>query len=146
MFGIGGQTSATVLVMDEQLLVSSVLAHTLRGMGFNAHSLRVTDLAEVLIAAMAHRPGLALLDLDVDLGSGPGGGPINGVDLIGPLRAQGWTVMVITGTVSLDRVANAIAHGAASWIARGATLAELVRATEEILRGRGSYCQPIALP
>jgi DNA-binding NarL/FixJ family response regulator len=136
-FGIGQQTSAvaTVLVIDEQLLVSSALAHTLRGQRFDAYSLRITDLAGVLSAALAHRPGLVLLDLD--LRSAPDGQPINGIDLIGPLRAQGWTVLVITGTVSRDRIADAIARGAANWIVKGATFAELVHAANEILQGRG---------
>jgi DNA-binding NtrC family response regulator len=127
--------NATILVIDEQLLVSSALAHALRGKGFDAHSLRVTDLAGMLRDAVEHAPGLALLGLD--LGPGPGGRPIDGVDLIGPLCARGWSVMVITGTVSLDRVGDAMAQGATNWIVRGATFAELVQAAVEILHGQG---------
>lgn len=131
--------SATILVIDEQLLVSSALAHALRGKGYDAHSLRVTDLAGMLRDAVEHPPGLALLGLD--LGPGPGGQPIDGVDLIGPLCARGWSVMVITGTVSLDRIGDAIAQGATNWIVRGATFAELVQAAVEILHGHGQQQQ-----
>ena len=127
--------AATILVIDEQLLLSSALAHGLRGQGLDAHSVCVTDLAGVLGAALAHRPGLVLLDLD--LRSAPDGWPINGVDLVAPLNAQGWTVLVITGTESLDRVADALAQGAVSWIGKGATLAGLVHAAVEIMQGRG---------
>ena len=115
--------------------MSSALAYTLRDKEFNAHSLRVTDLAAVQKAALAYAPGLVLLDLD--LGSVPDGQPIDSVDLIGPLRAQGWTVMVITGTTSLDRIADAVAHGATNWIVDGVTFAELVHAAIEIMHGRG---------
>jgi len=135
MIPAGCDPTTTILVIDEQLLVSSALAHALRGKGFDAHSLRVTDLEGLARDVLEHPPGLVLLDLD--LGCGPDGRPIDGADLIAPLRARGWSVMVITGTVSLDRIADALARGATSWIVRGATFAELVQAAVEILQGRG---------
>jgi two-component system nitrate/nitrite response regulator NarL len=126
--------TGTILVIDDQLLVSSALAYTLHNLGFDAHSIRA-DLAEVQEAASAHLPGLVLLDLD--LGSAPDHHSIDGVDLIGPLRAHGWTVMVLTGIESTDRVADAIARGATSWSVKGGTFAELVRAAVQILKGHG---------
>ena len=83
---LGRQTSATatILVIDEQLLVSSALAHTLQDLGFDALSIRA-DLPSVRAAALSHPPGLVLLDLD--LGSSPDGEPLDGIDLIAPLRA-----------------------------------------------------------
>src|SRR5665811_2332080 len=66
----------------------------------------------------------------------PDGEPLDGIDLIAPLRAQGWTVLMITGTASLDRIADAIAQGAASWIGKSATFDELVHAALEIMRAR----------
>jgi DNA-binding NarL/FixJ family response regulator len=131
--------SATVLVIDEQLLVSSALAYSLQGQGLDAHSIRVSNLKGVQRDAREYLPGLVLLDLD--LGCGSDGQQIDGVDLIGPLCAQGWTVMVLTGTVSLDRIADAIARGATSWIVKGATFAELVHAAVEIMAGRGQLLQ-----
>ena len=132
---LGRQTSATanILVIDEQLLVSSALAHALRDLGLDAHSIRA-DLHAVKTAALAHPPGLVLLDLD--LGFSPDGEPLDGIDLVAPLRAQGWTVLMITGTASLDRIADAIAQGAASWIVKGATFDELVHAAVEIMQAR----------
>jgi DNA-binding response OmpR family regulator len=88
----------------------------------------------VKAAALAHPPGLVLLDLD--LGSSPDGEPLDGIDLIAPLRAQGWTVLMITGTTSLDRIAEAIAQGAASWIVKGATFDELVHAAVKLMQAR----------
>ena len=96
---------ATVLVIHDQHLVSSTLAIALRHKGFNAYCLPLTDLAAVQTAALAYAPGLVLLDL----GSGPDGQPIDSVDPVGSLGAQGWTVMVITGMSSLDRIADAVA-------------------------------------
>jgi DNA-binding NtrC family response regulator len=134
---LGGQTkgTGTILVIDELLLVSSALAYTLQGKGFDAHSLRVTNVKAMQEAALAFVPGLVLLDLD--LGAGPDVPPIDSVDLIGPLCAQGWTVMVMTGTVRVDRIADAIAQGAANWIVKGATFAELVHASEQIMAEGG---------
>jgi len=125
----------TVLVIDDQQLVASTLAYSLRDHGLDAHYLLVTDLEAVETAALAYLPGVVLLDLD--LGAGPGGEPMNGVDLIVPLRAQGWTVLVITGTTDLDRIAEAVAHGSANWVVKGANFPELLSAVVEMTAGRG---------
>lgn len=127
--------TATILVIDEQLLMSSALAHALRDKGFDARCLRVSGLKAVQAAASGYLPGLVLLDLD--LGPRAGDQPLAGVDLIGPLCAQGWTVMVITGTSSPSRIADATAHGAASWIGKGATFAEVVHAAVEVMQEHG---------
>jgi DNA-binding NarL/FixJ family response regulator len=129
------RASATILVIDEQLLLSSALAYSLQGQGLDAHSIRITTLEGVQREAREYVPGLVLLDLD--LGSGPDCQPIDSVDLIAPLCAQGWTVMVLTGTVNLNRIGDAIARGATNWIVKGATFSELVHAAVEIMAGRG---------
>ena len=125
----------TILVIDDQQLVASTLTYSLRDHGFDAPYLVVPDLEAVQTAALAHLPGLVLLDLD--LGAGPGGEPMDGVDLIVPLRAQGWTVLVITGATDLDRIAEAVAHGAANWVVKGADFPELLSAVMEMAAGRG---------
>ncbi len=81
-------------MVDDQQLVASTLTYSLRDNGLDAHYLVVTDLEAVQTAALAYLPGIVLLDLD--LGAGADGEPLDGVDLIVPLRAQGWTVLVIT--------------------------------------------------
>ena len=77
----------TILVIDDQQLVASMLAYSLRDHGLDAHYLLFTDLEAVETAALAYLPGLVLLDLD--LGDGPDGEPMNGVDLIVPLAGAG---------------------------------------------------------
>jgi DNA-binding NarL/FixJ family response regulator len=133
----GGKSpdSTTILVIDDQQLVASTLAYSLRDSGFDAHYLLVTDLEAVQTAALAYLPGIVLLDLD--LGAGSGGEPLDGVDLIVPLRAQGWTVLVITGTTDLDRIAEAVAHGAANWVVKGANFPELLTTVVEMTNDRG---------
>ena len=129
----------TILVIDDQQMIASTLAYSLRDNGFDAHYLLVTDLEAVQTAALAHLPGLVLLDLD--LGAGPDGELMDGVDLIVPLRAQGWTVLVITGTTDLDRIAEAVAHGAANWVVKGANFPELLGTVRETVEGRGQLPQ-----
>ena len=130
-----GRPGPTILVIDDQQLIASTLAYSLRDNGFDAQYLLVTDLEAVQTAALAHLPGVVLLDLD--LGVGPDGQPLDGVDLIVPLRAQGWTVLVITGTTDLDRIAEAVAHGAANWVVKGANFPELLSTVVEMTRGHG---------
>jgi two-component system nitrate/nitrite response regulator NarL len=125
----------TVLVVDDQQLVASTLTYSLRDNGLDAHYLVVTDLEAVQTAALAYLPGIVLLDLD--LGAGAGGEPLDGVDLIVPLRAQGWTVLVISGTTDLDRIAAAVAHGAANWVVKGANFPELFATLVDLTHGRG---------
>jgi DNA-binding response OmpR family regulator len=137
--GRAASAAATILVIDAQLLASSALAYSLRDQGFDAHPIRA-DLAKVQAAIRTHRPGLVLLDLD--LCSAPGRQPFDGANLIGPLRAQGWTVMVLTDTADLDRITRALAQGAASWIVKGSTFAELVHATVEMIQASGQRLPP----
>jgi two-component system nitrate/nitrite response regulator NarL len=129
----------TIVVIDDQQLVASMLTYSLRDHGFDAHYLLVPDLEAVQTAALAHLPGLVLLDLD--LGAGPDGEPMDGVDLIVPLRAQGWTVLVITGATDLDRIAEAVAHGAANWVVKGANFPELLSTVRDMAEGRGQLPQ-----
>jgi DNA-binding NarL/FixJ family response regulator len=128
--------TGAVLVIDDQALVAASLAYALSAEGFDAHRLPVTDLDAVADAALEQVPGVALVDLD--LGTGADGHCLDGVGLVAPLCAQGWAVLVVTGTTELDRVAAAIAAGAANWVVKGAEVAELVAATVELAAGRGA--------
>ncbi len=130
-----GTTTGTVLVIDDQELVAASLTYALSAQGLDAHRLPVTGAEAVADAALEHTPGVALLDLD--LGTAADGRSLDGVELVAPLRAQGWAVLVVTGTTKLDRVAAAIAAGASNWVVKGAEIAELVAATAELAAGGG---------
>lgn len=133
-------TTSTALVIDDHELVATSLTYALSAQGFDAHQVPVTSLDAVLDAALKHSPGVALLDLE--LGTTLEGQVLNGVELVAPLRTQGWTVLVVTGTTDLDQVAAAVAAGAANWVVKGAELAELVTAAVELADGRGRLSEP----
>ena len=126
---------ATVLVVDDHRFIAAALVHLLSGRGFDAHAVPVTDPGTILAETAAHPPGVVLLDLD--LGAGTDGRLLDGTDLIGPLRAAGWTVLVLTGTSDLDRIAAAVAQGAANWIIKSVDFDDIARLAEEAVHGRG---------
>jgi DNA-binding NarL/FixJ family response regulator len=131
--------TGTVLVIDDQELVAASLTYALRAKGLDAQRMSVADLDTVCAAALEHSPGVPLLDLD--LGTDENGRSLDGVEFVAPLRAQGWAVLVVTGTTELDRVAAAVAAGASSWLVKGADLAELVNATAALAEGRGGLSE-----
>jgi DNA-binding NarL/FixJ family response regulator len=132
---IGPPSTATVLIIDDQDIVATSLTYTLRGNGFDAHRIPVVDLETTTALAERHEPGLVLLDLD--LGTTPDGDQLDGVELIGPLVARGWTVLVVTGSADPDRIAAAVAHGAANWVVKSAEFDDLVDAAIGAAKGTG---------
>lgn len=130
----------TALIVDDHQLIAASLACALGHAGFDAHAVPVVDTGGIRAQAQRYEPGVVLLDLD--LGVTPDGQELDGVDLVTPLRSQGWSVLVVTGTTDLDRVAAAVAAGAGSWIVKGAGLEELVRATVDMATGRGGLTEP----
>jgi DNA-binding NarL/FixJ family response regulator len=130
----GDTTEPSILVVDDQDLVAISLTYTLRGMGFDAHRVPVgTDDSAVLDAVAQFPPGVVLLDLD--LGPMADGTLRDGADLVAPLRALGWRVLVVTGSTNLDEVARAVGQGASGWVVKGADLDRLVTATAEVASG-----------
>lgn len=127
--------SPTVLVVDDHRFIATGLVHLLRARGFDAYAVPVTEPRAILAAAAEYPPGVVLLDLD--LGVGPDDTPIDGADLVGPLRTAGWTVLVITGTSDLDRIAAAVANGAANWIIKSVNFDDIAHLAIEATHGRG---------
>lgn len=130
----------TVVVIDDYELIATSLVYMLRGKGFDATRIPVTEQAEMLAAAARLRPGVALVDLE--LGIGPDGQPFDGTVLVAPLRAQGWTVLIVTGSGDIDRIAAAVAAGAANWVVKNANFDELVDATTQVTQGEGRLAEP----
>jgi RNA polymerase sigma factor (sigma-70 family) len=71
-------------------------------------------------------PGLVLLDLH--LGHTEDGRRIDGVDLVAPLRARGWSVLVITEGDDLGRIAASVAAGALGVVSKSSSLDVLLAA------------------
>ncbi|AXI79517.1 response regulator transcription factor [Peterkaempfera bronchialis] len=123
----------TVLVIDDHRLVGTSLVLALRGHALDARSATGRTLAALLDEAAALPPGLVLLDLD--LGRGDDGTELDGVELVAPLCAAGWTVLVVTGTSDRSRVAAAVCRGAVGWVAKSAPFEDLVRAAVDAAAG-----------
>ncbi|HEY2193154.1 MAG TPA: LuxR C-terminal-related transcriptional regulator [Actinomycetospora sp.] len=79
-------------------------------------------------------PGLALLDLD--LGVDAEGTRLDGVDLVRPLAAGGWTVVMITGVADEERLGDALAEGAIGWVHKNEAFDDLVAACAAAAEGR----------
>jgi DNA-binding NarL/FixJ family response regulator len=113
-----------VLVIDDHELFSTSLRLALRGHGFAARQLHIQSLVELRKQIGHHPPGLAVLDLD--LGHDEHGRWLNGVELIDPLRAAGWQVLVVSGSVDTPRVAAAIAAGAVGSVPKSSSFRALL--------------------
>ena len=85
-----------VLIVDDHDLVAMSLALCLRSEGMHAqrHAARSRD--GILTAVATLVPGVVLLDLD--LGRGPDGEPIDGTTLVAGLCRNGWRVIVLSAT------------------------------------------------
>jgi two-component system, NarL family, response regulator LiaR len=124
----------SVLIVDDHELLGESLQLNLRAHGLAAHLCRAGDPAAVLATGAALDPGVALLD--IDLGRDAAGRPIDGTALVGPLRAAGWRVLMISGTASDVRIGAALDAGALGWVPKMAPVAVLLRAVRAALGGR----------
>jgi DNA-binding NarL/FixJ family response regulator len=102
---------ARVLVVDDHELLAQTLRMTLIATGIDAATVTPGPLDGVLDEALALRPELVLLDLDL----GEWG---DTTPLIAPLCAAGIRVLVVTGVVDRLRVALALEQGAIGYVAK----------------------------
>ena len=125
----------TVLVVDDHELVRAALVTALRAEGIPAYACTSTTVRGILEEARAHPPGIALLDLD--LGHGPDGAPVYGVEAVAPLRANGWAVVVVTasGGARQGCTAAAVAAGAIGQVPKSASFDALVEAVLRAVAG-----------
>lgn len=117
-----------VVVIDDHPLVSTTLVLALRAERIEAELIPVTSRAGILAAVGRHPPGLALLDLDL--------GDTAGVDLVVPLRAEGWTVLVVTAAQDRRPIAAAISLGAIGWVGKRDSFERLVSVVLDAAAGR----------
>lgn len=90
--------------------------------------------AAVLAAASTMDPCVALVDMD--LGTGPDGQALRGVDLVPLLRTWRWRVVMMTGSASESDVAATVAAGAVGWLHKLAPFDKLLQAVLEVVEGR----------
>lgn len=108
--------SCTVLIVDDHQLFSAALRVALCRNGLDAHAVAVPFTDELRRRAEELPAGLAVLDLD--LGVDELGSPLHGADLVGGLRACGWTVLVVSGSADRAAIAAAIAAGAVGAVSK----------------------------
>jgi DNA-binding NarL/FixJ family response regulator len=124
-----------LLVVDDHELVRAALVATLRGEGIDAYACTQATISGILAEARTLPPGVVLLDLD--LGTGPDGAHIDGIDAVKGLRAAGWTVLVLTGNpgVRSARIAAAIAAGAVGQVPKISSFDALVGTVRQVISG-----------
>jgi DNA-binding NarL/FixJ family response regulator len=113
-----------ILIVDDHQLVGSSLVLALASRDIDANECPVTTTGDILRTAEERRSGLVLLDLE--LGVGLGGEPIDELELIVGLRARGWAVLVVSAATDERRIASAIAAGAIGYVPKAAPLQELL--------------------
>jgi DNA-binding NarL/FixJ family response regulator len=119
-----------VLVIDDHAIVATSLVLALRGQGIPARRCPVTSEAEIIAEAESgDQRGLVLLDMDLGL-------DVDGADLVLPLKAAGWRVLVVTGSSSRNRIAAAIVAGAIGWVSKTAPFEQLVQAAAAAVHGK----------
>ncbi len=126
-------SSTNVLIVDDHDLVAMSLALCLRSEGLHAqrHAARSRD--GILTAVATLVPGVVLLDLD--LGRGPDGVPIDGVTLVGHLCRIGWRVIVLSSSEDEARVGQALDAGALADVPKTAPLPLLITAIRRATQG-----------
>jgi DNA-binding NarL/FixJ family response regulator len=127
--------SRPLLVVDDHELVRAALVATLRGEGIDAYACTQATIGGILAEARTLPPGVVLLDLD--LGTGPDGAHIDGIDAVKGLRAAGWTVLGLTGNpgVRSARIAAAIAAGAVGQVPKISSFDALVGTVRQVISG-----------
>ena len=117
-----------VLVVDDHELVAASLVAALRAEGLDAQRCASCHTGAVLATARTCEPGTVLLDLDL-------GDAGNGTDLVAPLRALGWSVLILTGMTHRARLGAAIAAGADGWASKTLELDALIAKVHALAAG-----------
>jgi DNA-binding NarL/FixJ family response regulator len=133
-----GLESYSVLVVDDHALFSMSLVMTLRSHGVKAEQVQTVSRDAILAAANGLPVGLVILDLD--LGRDVDGRCLNGCDLVGALRGQGWKVIVVSGGSDPRPIAAAIAAGAIGSVLKSESLHTLLSAI--LLAATGKSVMP----
>ncbi len=120
----GAPSGYPVLIVDDHELFSTSLRMALRGEGFDARALTVAYLQDFL-SGETGSTGLVVLDLD--LGQDADGRWVNGADLVAGLRARGWKVLMVSGSVDRPGIAAAIAAGAIGSVPKSRSFDVLLR-------------------
>jgi DNA-binding NarL/FixJ family response regulator len=133
----------TIVVLDEHEPFAASLCSALWAQGFDAHRGAASSVRSILAAPAAGRgvgrgAGRGLMVVDPHLGRDTDGRWAVGLDLVRPLRARGWSVLVVTdGCDGHDEplLAAAIAFGALGWLPRSGSVPALMSTVRTAVAG-----------
>ena len=120
----------SVLLVEDHELLSTSVALALKAEGFEVHSTNPASDHELVSHVRAIAPTATMLDLDLR------GETSRGEELVADLVDLGTTVVVVSGTDDLGRIATAIDRGAAGFVHKSEGLPALVDAVTRVLAGR----------
>lgn len=120
-----------VLLVDDHALFAQAVELGLRVAGIQAE--RVVPRSAAQIIAAAGQVTTVLLDLR--LGAGEDGAPLDGLDLVGPLTEQGCRVVVVTGETGDATWGTAVERGAVTVLPKDTDLPELVSVLAAVAAG-----------
>jgi DNA-binding NarL/FixJ family response regulator len=127
-------TGTPVLLVDDHSLFAQAVEIGLRAAGIPARRVEPRSSAEITAACSAAAPATVLLDLR--LGTGADGVPIDGLDLVGPITASGCRVVVVTGESGDDTWGTAVGRGALTVLPKDTELETLVHVLTAVREGR----------
>jgi DNA-binding NarL/FixJ family response regulator len=137
---MGPQPTPAVVIVEDHALLSTTLSLALRGHGLEARRCESGTADSVQSAVAGVTPGVALVD--VDLGTGPAGETVSGVDLVPTLIGGGWRVVVMTGSAPEAEIARAVTAGAVGWVHKLAPFEDLLAAVLDAAAGRPVLSEP----
>src|SRR5215207_7664821 len=119
-----------VLIVEDHALVALSLSLALSVRGWIVETTDGPSATDIIDHAQRFGPGSVLLD--IRLGDAVG----SGVDLIGPLRATGAEIVMLTAETDQDVLASCLEAGATGWIGKHASLDEVETALGDVREGR----------
>lgn len=141
MTGARAHTRGPVVVIDDHDLLSSSLVVMMARQGFDIRRLSIGRPESVLVQAGTTRRGVALVDLD--LGFGPNGRRLSGLDLIPSLHTRGWHPVVMSGSAREDDIAAGVAAGAVAVVTKCSSSDHLLRTVSTVLDGGSAMSAPV---
>ena len=123
----------SVLLVDDHALFAQAVEIGLRAAGIEAQ--RVVPRSAAQIVAAAVEAGAVTVLLDLGLGTGEDGEPLDGLVLVGPLRAQGCRVVVMTGETGDATWGTAVEQGAVTVLPKDTELPALVDVLAAVAAG-----------
>jgi DNA-binding NarL/FixJ family response regulator len=128
------RAQGVVLIVDDHHLLGSLLVLALGERGIRGYDCPVIAATDVLHAAADIRPDLTLLD--INLGMGRRGEPIDELDLVVRLRSLSCPVLLVSASTDERRIAAAIAAGAIGYVHKAEPLPVLLDAVCTAAAGR----------